>query len=163
MECSIIYETKQEWRESFASQQNEFVRNKTLESCWWCGSAWYKQFKIAKLSLCLSQQFQWLTVLSPRQFTDDNSKRLSLLQFAAPTAIICFCLDIHNSRNTTNSWLSYFSYCFQFHCVFIIVFIITEGLFHLKDTAAVACLSSEGHLSSFGIVLKILRYFLNLL
>lgn len=91
---------------------------KPLESCWWCGSAWYKRFKIAKLTLCLSQQFQWLTVLSPRQFTDDNGKRLSLLQFAAPTAVICFCLDIHNSRNTTNCWHSYFSYCFQHQCLF---------------------------------------------
>lgn len=94
---------------------------KPLESCWWCGSAWYKQFKIAKLTLCLSQQFQWLTVLSPRQFTDDNSKRLSLLQFAAPTAVICFSLDIHNSRNTTNCWHSYFSYCFQYRCLFLLL------------------------------------------
>lgn len=126
---------------------------KSLESCWWCGSAWYKQFKIAKLTLCLSQQFQWLTVLSPRQFTDDNSKRLSLLQFAAPTAVICSSLDIHNSRNTTNCWLvaALISVIvFNTSAFFIIVFIITEGLFHLNDTAAVACLSFDGHVSSFG-------------
>jgi len=95
-----------------------FLGIKPLESCWWCGSGWYKQFKIAKLTLCFSQQFQWLTVLSPMQFTDDNSKRKSLFQFAAPTAVICFCLDIHNSRNTTKLE-TYFSYCFQFQCQFL--------------------------------------------
>lgn len=44
---------------------------------------------------------------------------------------------------------------FNTSAFFIIVFIITEGLSHLKDAAAVACLSLDGHVSflwDFGVI-----------